>query len=78
MSRKSKEAVESSAASKFDPKKLTLEQQALVVEEFLGVHPRYFLYEGLQIKLNHGAFRHDGHHFNGWKPKKYKYNSFDG
>lgn len=61
----------------FDPASLSLEDQAAVVAYFLGVHPRYFLYKGLNIQLNHGKFRTDGHAFNGWKPASDKYNSFN-
>lgn len=63
----------SAKASKFDPKKLTIEQQEAVVEEYLGVHPKYFLYEGLAVRLNHGRFTHEGNAFNGWKPNPKKY-----
>lgn len=66
------------AAGSFDPKNLTPEQQEAVVEMYLGVHPKYFIYSGLNIKLNHGLYRHDGHAFNGWKPKADKYNNFGG
>lgn len=62
----------------FDPGALTKEQQEAIVEEYLGVHPKYFLYKGLNIALNMGKFRFDGKHFNGWKPKSHKYNGFDG
>jgi hypothetical protein len=68
------EAVKS---KQFDPSELSLEDQAATVAYFLGVHPRYFLYKGLNIQLNHGAFRSDGHHFNGWKPQSSRYNSFE-
>lgn len=61
----------------FDPSELSFEEQAETVAYFLGVHPRYFLYKGLNIQLNHGQFRGDGHHFNGWKPQSQKYNSFE-
>jgi hypothetical protein len=61
----------------FDPRTLTKEQQAAVVEEYLGIHPRFFLYKGLNIQLNHGKFRHAGFHFNGWKPASHKYSSFN-
>ena len=40
----------------FDPKKLSKEQQESVVEEYLGIHPFYFMYEGLNIKLNYSKF----------------------
>jgi hypothetical protein len=62
-------------AEVFNPSALSLEAQEKVVEQYLGVHPKYFLYRGLNIQLNHGQFRHDGLHFNGWKPKSNKYNS---
>ena len=65
----------------FDPSKLSKEQQEAVVKEYLGVHPRFFLYDGLQIKLNHGRFEAENRTesertgeprvwFNGWKPKQ--------
>lgn len=72
----SSEAQEKPAAVGFNPAGLSREEQEAVVEEYLGVHPRYFLYKGLNIQLNHGKFRAEGHHFNGWKPKDWKYNSF--
>ncbi len=64
----------------FDPAKLSQAQQEAVVEEFLGVHPKYFLYEGMQVKLNFGRFEAENRRiaketgkprvcFNGWKPK---------
>lgn len=71
---------EAAKPAAFDPASLSTEQQALVVEEFLGVHPDYFLYEGNQVKINLGKF--DAYYrklakdtdtprniFNGWKPK---------
>ena len=54
---------------KFSPSDLSSEQQADVVEAYLGIHPRYFLYRGLNIRLNHGKYRSDGNHFSGWKQK---------
>lgn len=63
---------------KFSPSSLSREEQEAVVEHYLGVHPKYFLYKGLNIQLNMGIYRFDGHHFNGWKPKANKYNSFVG
>ena len=62
----------------FKAASLTKEQQEAVVEEYLGVHPKYLLVAGLNIRLNHGKFRSDGHHFNGWKFASNKYNSFGG
>ena len=74
---KKKEAV-------FDPASLTNEQLEAAVEEYLGIHPKYFLYEGLAIRLNHGFFEADQREvskrtgkprkwFDGWKPKPNKY-----
>lgn len=68
-------AVKKQGAEKapFKPSDLTLEQQALVVEEYLGVHPDFFIYKGPFIQVNLGKFR--SHHrgtgvtFGKWKPK---------
>ena len=62
----------------FSPAALSLEQQEAVVEFYTGVHPKYYLAKGLNIQLNHGKFRSDGHSFNGWKFASKKYNSFGG
>jgi hypothetical protein len=64
----------------FDPASLSTEQQELVVEEFLGYHPKYFIYSGLNVQLNFGRFEAEERRiakatgeprkaFNGWKPK---------
>jgi len=69
----------------FDPASLTIEQQEAVVEQYFGVNPRYFIYEGLAVRLNHSRFeadernrqkaadlageKYDRKAFNGWKPK---------
>ena len=55
------------------PAPLTIEEKENIVEEYLGVHPRYFLYSGNNIKLNTGMHRFDGFHFNGWAPNKKAY-----
>ena len=70
--------VEVAKPKKFSPSDLSVEEQEAVVEEYLGVHPKFFLYKGLNIQLNHGQFRAAGNHFNGWKPQSNKYNSFGG
>lgn len=60
-----------SGSSQFDPAALSKEQQAAVVELYLGVHPKYFVYQGLQIGLNLGLMQIDGvGGFNGFKPHK--------
>ena len=48
--------------------KLSDEEKALIVEEYLGVHPKYFVYTGLQIGLDIWTLEHDGKHFNGYLP----------
>lgn len=58
---------------KFDPADLSKEQLEACVEEYLGIHPRYFLYEGLQVKLNFGLFNYEKNVFNGWKPARWRY-----
>ena len=56
------------------PAPLTIEEQEQVVEDYLGVHPRYFMYVANNIRLNTGMHRFDGFHFNGWKPNKKAFN----
>ena len=52
----------------FDPKDLSLEQQEAVVAEYLGVHPKYFVYKGLNLQPDIWNMEHDGFYFNGFKP----------
>ena len=77
-----KKTVKKEAA--FNAASLTKEQQEAVVEEYLGVHPHYFLYEGKQIQLNISQLEYDERQknlktgeprkwFNGWKPNMEKY-----
>jgi hypothetical protein len=73
MAQQKKAAAESKKEAKFNPSSLSKEQQEAVVELYLGVHPQYFLYKGLNVQLNHGKFRRAGLAFNGWKPKVHKY-----
>ena len=64
----------------FNPASLTKEQQEAVVEEYLGFHPRYFIYEGLAIRFNRSRFEADERTaekkenrprrwFNKWRPQ---------
>ena len=46
------EVKKAAASKKFDPASLSYEEAGLVLENFLGVHPKYFIYESGQIKLN--------------------------
>ena len=48
--------------------KLTEEQKAAIVEEYLGVHPKYFIYAGHQIAVNTGQLNLEGKQFNGFLP----------
>ena len=52
--------------------KLTNAQIEDIVADYLGVHPKYLLYEGAKIKVDSWSYEHDGLRFNGWKsaPKK--------
>ena len=50
------------------PKKLSDEEKAKIVEEYLGVHPKYFVYTGMQITVDIWNLEHDGKHFNGYLP----------
>lgn len=38
------------------------------VEKYLGVHPRYFIYEGLGLKVDIWKLEHDGKNFRGFIP----------
>jgi len=71
-------------AAPFKPGDLTIEQQKLVVEEYLGYNPDYFIYEGQAIKMNLSLFEQENRvkaektgeprvWFNGWKPNRKKY-----
>ena len=64
----------------FDPASLSIKQQEEVVHEYLGIHPDFFIYAGLNIQLNVGKFNAYYRKlaketdtprvvFNGWKPK---------
>ena len=50
--------------------RLTDQEKEDIVAEYLGVHPRYFIYEGAKITINNWQFEHDGNRFNGWAPDK--------
>ena len=71
---------EAAKPAAFDPASLSIKQQELVVEEYLGIHPDFFIYAGLNVKLNVGKFNAYYRKlakdtdtprvaFNGWKPK---------
>ena len=55
-------------AKKFDPKSLSVEQQESVIEEYLGIHPRYFVYRGITIEVDIYSNRRNGNSFNGFLP----------
>jgi len=54
--------------TKFNPASLSYEEAGLVLEQFLGAHPRYFYYETGQIKIDRYSLQADGHQFNGFLP----------
>ena len=53
---------------KFNAASLSQEEQEAVVEFYLGVHPKYYIYEGLGLRVNEWAMNHDRIYFNGFKP----------
>jgi hypothetical protein len=40
--------------------KLSVEEKAAIVEEVIGVHPRYFVYEHSKIAVDTGRMNTDG------------------
>ena len=50
------------------PKALSDEAKANIVEEYLGIHPKYFIYEAQQIKVDIWKMEHDGVLWRGWTP----------
>lgn len=57
----------SAGSAKFDPAKLTKEQQEAVVEHVLGLHPKYFVFAGLEITPDMYRLAKDGKSFTAWK-----------
>ncbi len=53
--------------AKSKPNGLTEDQKAKIVEEYLGVHPRYFLYSGQTIRVNIWTHERDGNNWRGWR-----------
>jgi hypothetical protein len=51
-----------------EQKGLTQEEKENIVEEVLGVHPRYFVYQHQTIGINLWNLEHDGKLFNGFIP----------
>ena len=70
MPKKTATAAGASSPPAFDPSKLSPEDQAAVVEAFLGAHPDYFIYEAGQIKLDIYKLHRDGKQWNGWIPHR--------
>ena len=56
----------SASKPKFNPKDLTMEQQALVVEEFMGCHPKFYIYEGHKLKVDLWNLEREGKPWNGY------------
>lgn len=53
---------------KFNPASLSKADQEAVVEFYMGVHPKYYIYEGLGLRVNEWLMRSEKNHFNGFKP----------
>ena len=53
---------------KFDPASLSEEEQDAVVERRLGVHPKYFVYQGISLTVDIYNLNLDHKHFNGFLP----------
>lgn len=51
---------------KFNPASLTVKEQEAVVEYYMGVHPKYFVYYG--YALNVDIYNLKDKKFNGFKP----------
>ena len=43
-----------------------------IVEEYLGVHPKYLVFTANQIHVDLWNMEHDGYRFDGWKPYREK------
>ncbi len=53
--------------SKPKPKVLSEDDKAKIVEEYLGVHPKYFVYAGQTIRVNIWPMERDGVFWRGWR-----------
>ena len=53
---------------KFDPASLSKEEQEAVIEHYLGVHPKFFIYWGLILEVDVFNSRREGYSFNGFLP----------
>jgi hypothetical protein len=61
------------AKKKFDPASLSVEDQEAVIELYLGIHPRYFVYRNSQqglpgLEVDIYTSRRDRKDFNGFLP----------
>ena len=56
----------------FQPSDLDEEQQALVVEKYLGIHPKYMLLEKGKVKINYGKLKNDIPDYGGYKWRNLK------
>ena len=48
-------------------KELSEDAKAKICEEYLGVHPKYFLYSGQSIRVNIWPMERDGTFWRGWR-----------
>jgi hypothetical protein len=51
-------------------KPLSEDDKAKIVHEYLGVHPKYFIYAGQQIRVNIFDHQRDGYNWRGWRIKE--------
>lgn len=60
-----------SPPKELDPASLSQEDQEAVVEFYMGCHPKYYVYQGLQLNVDIYSMNRDGvKGFNGFKPHK--------
>jgi len=53
-------------AAPFNIEDLTKEQQEAVVEKFIGIHPKFYIYEGISIKMNVYLMAREGKNWTGF------------
>jgi hypothetical protein len=55
-------------SKKFNPASLSKEEQEAVIEHYLGVHPKYFVYRGIDLSVDIYNLNLDRKTFNGFLP----------
>jgi hypothetical protein len=51
-------------------KPLSEDEKAKIVHEYLGVHPKYFIYTGQRLKVDIFNFQRDGYNWRGWRQEE--------